>query len=347
MATLSGALTLADFASRVYADNKMGAIVELLSQENEMLDDMLWIEGNLVTGHKTVVRTGIPQGTWRLLNYGVQPTKSSTAAITDTVGNLEAESQIDRDLLKLNNNSAEFRLSEATAHIQGLSQQMASTVWYGNVATNPERFTGLSPRYSTGVVADAQSANNVIDGGGSGSDNASIWIVTWGPNTTHGIFPKGGRGGLIHEDKGEWRVTDAAGGTYYAMVDHYKWEAGLTVRDWRYNVRIANIDVSDLAGGSAANLYNLLIRALNRLPTTASATAVQKSDAATIQGENGRTVIYMNRTLSTYLELQAINKTNTLLTISDLQGKPIRAFRGIPIKISDALLNTEAAVPFS
>lgn len=344
MATLSGALTLADWASRVYADNKMGAIVELLSQENEVLDDMLWIEGNLVTGHKTVVRTGIPQGTWRLLNYGVQPTKSTTAPVTDTVGNLEAESQIDRDLLKLNGNSAEFRLSEASAHIQGMSQQMAATIFYGSTAVYPERFTGLAPRYNTVSTSTAQTANNVVDAGGTGSDNSSIWIVTWGPNATHGIFPKGGRGGLIHEDKGEHRVTDAAGGFYWAMVDHFKWEAGLTVRDWRYNVRIANIDISELAGGSPPNLYNALIRGLNKLPTTASATAVQKSDAAGIQGENGRTVIYMNRTLATYLEIQAITKTNTLMTISEQQGKPIRAFRGIPIKISDAILNTEARV---
>jgi hypothetical protein len=52
----------------------------------------------------------------------------------------------------------------------------------------------------------------------------------------------------------------------------------------------------------------------------------------------------MNRTIATYLELQAINKTNTLLTLTDIQGKPIRAFRGIPIKISDAILNTEARI---
>ena len=48
MATLSStALTLADWAKRVDDDYKTAAIVELLSQSNEILDDMLIVEGNL------------------------------------------------------------------------------------------------------------------------------------------------------------------------------------------------------------------------------------------------------------------------------------------------------------
>jgi hypothetical protein len=120
--------------------------------------------------------------------------------------------------------------------------------------------------------------------------------------------------GLRHEDMGRWPVLDANGNTYMAYRDHYKWKIGLTVRDWRYVVRIANIDVSDLATGSAANLINALVRAGARLPTTpVGLSAVQTSDAPSIRGTMGRTVIYCNRTISTYLRLQAMNKTNVLL----------------------------------
>ena len=89
MATLSTtALTYADWAKRMGDDYRIAAIIELLSQTNEILDDMLVVEGNLPTGHKTTVRTGLPQATWRLLNQGVPNAKSTTAQIVDTCGNL-------------------------------------------------------------------------------------------------------------------------------------------------------------------------------------------------------------------------------------------------------------------
>lgn len=341
------ALTFADWAARYGADSNVGAIIELLSQNNEIMYDMLTVEGNLVTGHKTTVRTGLPTPTWRLLNYGVQPSKSTTAPITDTCGNLEAWGQVDKDLADLNGDTARFRLSETSAELEGMSQMMASTLIYGNTAVNPERFMGLTPRYNTLTTTAAQTAYNVLDAGGTGSDNTSIWLVTWGERTTHGIFPKGKQAGLKHTDMGVWPVNDSQtpAGLYLAYRDHYKWELGLTVRDWRYNVRIANIDVSDLQTAAAANLITLLTRAIYRLPTTGPMlTNNQRSDAPSVQGSMGRTVIYCNRVVKTYLDLQAQNKTNVLLQLSEWDGRNILTFRGIPIRTVDAILNNETQV---
>jgi len=67
MATLgTTVLTYADWAKRVEDGYRIGTIIELLSQTNEILLDMLVLEGNLPTGHKTTVRTGLPTATWRL-----------------------------------------------------------------------------------------------------------------------------------------------------------------------------------------------------------------------------------------------------------------------------------------
>jgi hypothetical protein len=344
MATLGAtALTLADWGKRLEDDYKIASIVELLSQTNEILLDMLVVEGNLPTGHKTTVRTGLPQATWRLLNYGVPNAKSTTAQITDTTGDLETYSVVDKDLADLNGNTSEFRMSEAMAFLEGMNQQMATTLFYGNTAVNPERFMGFAPRYSSVLTATAQTAANVIDMGGTGSTNTSLWLVTWGPNTAHGIFPKGKITGLQHRDMGEWPVPDANNNIYQAYRDHFKWELGLTVRDWRYVARLANIDVTLLNGATAANLINGLVRLLYRLPTTSPAmSGVQTSDAPSIQGMMGKTVIYCNRVLRTYLDLQAMNKTNVLLQMREYQGEVITTFRGIPIRTCDAILNTEA-----
>jgi hypothetical protein len=345
MATLgTTVLTYADWAKRMEEDG-IAAIIELLSQTNEILLDMLVLEGNLPTGHKTTVRTGLPQATWRLLNYGVPQGKSTTAQVVDTTGNLETYSVVDKDLADLNGNTAEFRMSEVTAFLEGMNQQMATTAIYGNTGVNPERFMGLAPRYNTVTTATAQTAANVVDMGGTGSTNTSLWIVTWGANTAHGIFPKGKMTGLMHRDMGEWPVTDAAGGTYQAYRDHFKWELGMAVRDWRYVVRLANIDVTLLNGASAANMINGLVRGLYRLPTTSPMmSGVQSSDSPRIAGSMGRTVIYCNRVLRTYFDLQAMNKTNVLLEMKQFEGEVVTTFRGVPIRTCDAILNTEARI---
>jgi hypothetical protein len=346
MATVGAtALTYADWAKRVDDDYKIASIIELLSQTNEILEDILVVEGNLPTGHKTTVRTGLPQATWRLLNQGVPNAKSTTAQLTDACGNLETYAVIDKDVADLNGNTPEFRLSEVKAFLEGMSQQVASTLIYGNQGTNPERFTGFAPRYSTVTAANAATAANVLDAGGTVSTNTSIWIPTWGVDTIHAIFPKGKITGLQHRDMGEWPVTDSAGNTYQAYRDHFKWEIGLCLRDWRYTARIANIDVALLTGVSAANLINLLIRALYRLPTTpAMATAVQTSDTPDIKANMGRLAIYCNRIIRTYLDLQAMNKANVLLRIEEFNGKPITTFRGVPVRTCDAILNNEARI---
>lgn len=350
MATLSAlALTYADWAKRLDEDGKTSIIIELLSQTNEILQDALVVEGNLPTGHKTTVRTGIPSATWRMLNYGVPKAKSTTAQVIDTCGMLEVYSEIDKSLADLNGNSASFRLSEDRAFLEGMSQQMATTLFYGNTAVNPERFTGLSPRYDATSSTEAQSANNFIDFGGTGSDNTSLWLVCWGADKTHMIFPKGQIAGLQHRDLGEWTLQDSQTppGQYQGYRTHYKWDAGLTVRDWRFNVRIGNIDVSDLAAAAsltASTLINAMIRAVHRLPVQpAGAGPVQTSDAPGGLSV-GTCYFYCNRTVRTYLDIQATNKTNMLLTIGEWNGKPQTMFRGIPIHTCDALVSNETRV---
>src|SRR5216684_2482044 len=315
------ALTYADWAKRMDDGYKVASIIELLSQTNEMLDDMMVVEGNLPTGHKTTVRTGLPQATWRQLNTGVPNAKSTTAQLVEACGNLETYSVIDKDIADLNGNTPDFRLSESRAFLEGMSQQVAATMVYGNQFANPERFTGWAPRYSTKTVANSQTANNVLDGGGTASTNTSMWVLTWGTDTNHAIFPKGKLAGL------------------------QQWEIGFAQRDWRYMARICNIDVTQLTGVSAANLINLLVRALYRLPTApVSATTIQTSDTPAVRADMGRTVIYCNRIIRTYLDLQAMNKTNVLLRIEEFNGKPITTFRGIPIRTVDAVLSNEAQV---
>jgi hypothetical protein len=339
------ALTLADWAKRVDDDGKMATVVDLLSQSNAMMDDMLWVEGNQTSGHKTTIRTGLPQGTWRQLYQGVQPTKSTTAQITEACGNLEGYSELDKDLADLNGNTAEFRLSEEGGFYEGMTQQVQSALLYSNSLNTPAQIMGLAPRYNTITVANAASANNVIDMGGTGSTNCSMWVVGWGPNSVHGIFPKGKIAGLQMTDLGEDVKVLSDGSMYRVYRSHFKWECGLAVRDWRYVVRMCNIDVTLLTGASAANLINGLVSAFHRFPTAPSSTRIT-TDPTKPSGVLGATrfAIYCNRQVAAALDRQAMNKTNLLLSIGEFDGKPVTMFRGVPIRVVDRLLTTEARI---
>lgn len=323
--------TLMDLAKTMDPDGKVADIVEILNQVNEVLDDMTWQEGNLPTGHRTTVRTGIPTPTWRKLYGGVQPNKSSTVQVTDTCGMLEQYAEVDKALADLNGNTAAFRLSEDRAHIEGISQEIAQTLFYGNESTEPEAFTGLSARYSSVSTATAQSADNVIDHGGTGSDNTSIWLVVWGPRTVHGIIPKGSKAGIQVEDKGQVTVenVDGSNGRAEMYRTHYRMDAGLTVRDWRYAVRIANIDVSDLATvANTKNLINSMIKASERIPVLGA----------------GRAAWYGNRRIRESLRLGILEKIAANLNWDTVAGKRVMTFDDIPFRRTDALIETEARV---
>lgn len=323
--------TLLDIARRKDPDGKIAKIIELMEQDNEILKDIPYRECNDGTNYRTTVRTGLPSAVWRMYNRGVPKSKSTTAQIVDHAAKLEARSEIDVDLVKLNTgNEREFRFTEDAAFLSAMNIQMAETVFYGDKNT-PEAFVGFAPRYSKISTDKTKSGYNIIDAGGTGSGNTSIWLVGWGERTVHGIYPKGGKVGFSMTDKGIEKVEDAEGKPFYAYVTQFEWYNGLCLRDWRYVVRIANIDVSNLAagGGSAADLNTLIIKALHRIP---------------INKIGVRMGLYCNKDVFTALDLQTLNKNQAMVGYRQVQGEEVLSFRNVPIRQCDALKNDEAQV---
>lgn len=333
MATLaSGQLTIYDYAKRLDPDGQIAAVAELLTQANEILEDMVVLEGNLPTGHRVTVRTGLPSVFYRQINAGVAISKSTTAQIDEALSFIEGRSHIDIKLAKLNGNTAKFRAGEAYAFIEAMNQLQVNTLFYGNHAVDAKQYPGFAVRY--GAISGAGNAQNIIDGGGVVSNNTSIWLVGWGENSIFNFFPKGSQAGLQHRDLGEEAVTDANGNWYQAFRDLFEWENGLCVKDWRYAVRICNINTANLvAESSAADLIKLMSRAMDRLPNF----------------NNIRPAFYVNRTVYSMLRIQALNKSANAIAIEaalDQFGTPqkMATFQGVPIRKVDQLLNTEARV---
>lgn len=337
MATLANTdLTLLDQAKRTDPSGKVARIVEMLSQSNNMMKDAVSIEGNLPTGTRATIRTGLPTVYYKKLGVGTPSSKSETTQVDENAAILVARSQVDEDTAELNGNVAATRLSEASAFVEAMGQTDQETMIYGSAA-NPEEYVGLANRYS---LLSAPNGDNIIDAGGTSTDNMSVWLIGWGENTIHTVFPKGSTAGISHTDLGLDDVADASGNQLRVYKDMWKLKNGLVVKDWRYGVRIANIDVSDLiaatgtqASSAATAVIKLMSRAIDHIPNMDSVNMA----------------FYANRTLLSHLRVAALDKSNSAVTIEPAVnqfGKTIHEmkFLGVPVRIVDRLINTEARV---
>jgi hypothetical protein len=317
---------LIDIAKSLDPDGTTADVVEMLKKEVPILEVLPFMAGNLETGHRHVIRTGLPEGTWRRLYEYVQPGKSQKVQVDDTCGMLEAFTEVDEKLIELAGAAGPtYRQDEDMAYAVGMGHQVAETIVYGNGNSSPAKFTGLAPRYNS---LSAQNADNIIDGGGSGSDNTSVWIIAPGKKKIHGIFPKNTKAGISMKDLGVETKTDSSGGLLRVYRSQIKWDCGIVVADWRYAVRICNIDVSDLKKDAAtgADLIDLCVDGIERLPSTEGA------------------MIFCNRKIRSFMRRQMINHKNAHLTLDQVAGKKVMALSELPVYRLDSIVENEARV---
>lgn len=334
MATLGASFfDLIDLYKSQDPNGQIAEVIEILMEMNPILDDAIAVECNSGTKHVHTVRTGLPAVTWGRLYKGIPQSKSTKAQVEDTTGFVEGLSTIDMRLLELSKNEGAVRLSEAMAYLESMNQEVATKMFYGNTADAPDEFMGLAPRFNDPTAANG---NQIINGGGIGADNTSIWMVTWSETACHLLYPEGTQAGVQREDKGVQRLTDGNGDAYYGKEELFRWHVGLAVKDWRYIVRIANIDVSEAQAGNV-DIYALLRKGYWQLQSRRVA--------------NGRQCIYANRDMMEVLDALATNAGSSdnfvRLKPMEIQGKEVLTYRGMPLRESDALLNTEELVPFA
>lgn len=330
MATIGGtSYTLLDVAKSLDPNGNAGDVAELLTQGNEILEDAPWFEGNLPTGHRIQQRTGLPAVYYRKMNAGTPASKATRVQIDEACGEMTALCQIDKSIAELNGNSVQFRMKESIPFLEAMNQRFATSLFYSDVKVNGEEILGLAPRYSSLAAANG---TNIIDAGGTGSNNTSLWLVGWGPHSVYGIYPKASKAG-IEFNKGmddDW-LFDANNNRFRGYIDDYKWQNGLALEDWRYVVRIANIDVNTLTKNAAtgADLWDLVAIAVERIQS--------------LTGVTPR--FYGNRTLSSFFRRQQVAKVaNSTLDTVEVGGRKVMSLAEVPFRRCDALLNTEARV---
>lgn len=327
-------LTLSDIKNRMDPNGGHAQVVEVLNNSCPIHLDAVWREGNLPTGNQTTRRSGLPSVGFRSINNGIEQSKSTTTQVVDTCCLIEGNSEIDKQVLKIEKDPKEFRWSEDMAFVEKFNQVFSSAFVYGDVTQDPEKFNGLAARYGAASATKGSFGYQIVKAGGSGTDNTSAWLVAWGDKSIHCIYPSGSKAGLEIQDMGLQRVTDTSTYPYYAWCTNFVWTPGLSVKDPRYVARVANIDVSDLVtynsgSDTSPKLLDLMIRAKNKIQDFASV----------------KPAWYVNETVYTWLEVMLYNKSNIHLTMKEaVGGLPTLYFAGIPVRKVDAILSNEATV---
>lgn len=304
-------------------------VAELLSQENEALDDIPWYVANSTGGHRISVVSGLPSAVYRKLNAGILPSKGTSTDVTESMGSLTSLGKVDKLLADLSGNSSVYRLRKNQRHMEAMNQTFMQTLLYGDTSSSPEQFLGLMPRYSDIGAGSPENSRNIIDAGGTGTDNMSILLVNWGPGRIYGIFPKGSKAGLDHTDYGEELCLAPDGvGELPMYRDWFEWNGGIALEDWRHVVRIANIDSSDLTKNAAtgADLIDLMVQ------------------ASELIGPGGNPVWYVPGRVRSFLRRQMLNKSNVYVTTGEIAGRRVTMFDGSPVRKIDRMLTTEARV---
>jgi len=317
---IRGQLTLAELAKRTN-NKELLTIAEVLNEDNEFIQDAVWVEANDITSHVHTRRASLPTGSWRTVNEGVDEESSSTLQIREPIGILEAFSKVDCFLVDNAPNPTQFRTNEDMAFVEGLGQNMVEKCFYGNIATDPEQINGFSTRGAYDAIADA----NVWDAGGTGSDVTSIWIVQWGPTKTHLVYPRGSQSmGVKRTDLGKSVAYDSSYNPYMAYWSNFVVNIGLVIHDDRNVQRIANIEST-----GSSNIFDddLLIKALNHMPARGAGA-----------------MVYMNETILSQMDIRAKDKTNVDWQPGEAFGAPVTLFKGHPVRKVDQLVITETAI---
>ena len=325
--------SLQDIMASKDPDGKLSAVVDIITKSNPIMQDIMWQEGLLEEGDRVTLRTKLGNPQWKRYNQYASASTSKVTQVDEVCGHVEDWSQIDADLARKAGDLNAFLMRESKAKIAAMGQAVVETMLYGNLSTDPATFQGFLPRLG-GLNEEYMSGEPVvIDAGGrNAAGNASILLVGWGTDTVHGIFPKYSKAGLDFQNKG--LVTDVKDGKFLDVYrSKFSWEAGLAVRDYRYIVRIANIDVASLAkigdaDDASAQLYLKFIDAISAIPNPDAVKLCAYGPRKVWAALSKKAALTGNRDNS-----QSITQVGM---VSDIMGVPFRRL--------DSMLTAEAVI---
>lgn len=336
----TNALTLRDTAEA--ARKKTGelkeTILDLVSQENGVMNDATFVRADNGDRLSSDFINYNPQGEWVALGDGVAASKTGFSTAWDTCGRIKARVQIPQELYDRTKQKEELVHRHIRAISNGMQEQVASAIFYANIANEPRKFNGLSDfydKYSRSGATRRHFDFNVINAAPTSTAALrSIWLVGWGDMGVTCFYPEmSNSAGLTVGPMEKMPVDtskDGSGKITWHLTQEITWDVGLAVRNFQCAGRLCNIDLT--TARSTASYAQSLITLLRHLRSRVKTAGVKRA-------------FYMDENTWEIIEdaLASLTQTNAI-KYGDLQQSKPDTLWGIPIHVCDALDTNEASV---
>lgn len=298
---------LLDIAKRSGNDQAVALLDETATAHPELIDiPARTIKG---TNYKTLIRTGLPTVGFRNANEGVAVSKGTYEQRLVETYNLNPRWECDKAVAdKSEDGPQAYIADEASAVMEASMQTLATQFYYG-------RDNGGDAKGHPGLIDAYDSTDMSVDAGGTtATTGSSVWAVVPGPRGVQWVWGENGSFNL--DDPRIETLRDSNSLAFTGYVQEMLAYPGLQVRSARAVARLR-----DLTADSGKTLTDALLASLlSKFPTGWSPAAFYMSRRSLYQLQASRT---------------ATNATGAPAPI------PTEAFN-IPIKVTDAILNTEA-----
>ena len=320
--SLTDRMTSLEVAKRTQGINPdCRMIIEELVQHNELLWDAPLKEANEGTVHSTLVRTVLPHGEHRGYNQGVGKASSQTKTIKDVISNIEIFSEVDAQMVDESPHPNDVLMGEQVSFIEGLSQDMAEDLMYGNHDADERYTNGFAHRYNS-----LSQSKNVVSLGGTGNALTSIYLIKWATDKAHLIYPRGSKNlGVQVENLGKVVAKDSNNKEFLAYKTHYRVAQGLAVRNSKSVIRLCNIDIT--AANIGEKIAEYIVKNMPKLATG-----------------GGTISIACNAEVKGILNWAANQKSNVLYSKDDPWGNNVLHIGEGRIRECPSILLTESAV---
>lgn len=318
-------------------------IINLLSQMTPVYKDGKYTVASHGDYHKNTYTVGRSTPGRSAANQGYDQAVSTYAADRDTIGNISSLVTTDKRTVGPYQSLAQIRAQRVKDAIEEIAKQFETDFFYGDISDDPLEFNGLATRYNALPNSSSALSNLVVDAGGVSGDLTSIYLVTWGDSQCNLIHRPDQPAGVMREDKGDQRVLDSNSKPYYAAEEVLNLSCGLTLGDYTFSGRVANIDVGFAQAGDVDIYKYLQELVFERTKGHYNDDLNDANPQAT-----GRQVLYMNRKIFSALVTLGRNAGTSdqyvRLTPKEIQGRTYESYMNIPIKVTDGIVNTESAV---
>lgn len=309
-------------ATKAQGYDDFAAVLGEIQMQMDFLDDAIWFPTTHGSYNKAFQARSLGKGAFSKTNGAVPIIASDGEEVVEPVKLYEGDSYVDERVLKGVVDAYKVRDSQDAMNMEGMLQDWLYNLIYATLASSPDGFKGFAARRPTidnkTCFSFAGTASGALSSG---------YLIEFSRRGFYMAYPEGaGTPGFVNEDRGRNSVPAPDGnGNMWAWIRHYEIYGALVERNPRALIRLANINP---AGGTGDFASAPFLKAKRWLPS----------------GGRGA-VSFFTRNVAARIDEHCASKSNAAYGIRDIEGYgPVSTIYGVPVRIMDPLLETEATV---